>query len=65
MYDNHISDKTFRHLKFRVSQLYYGVHDEDPNDILLTIEEEYSAGSLSSTQYDNLIGEMMELGYTL
>lgn len=65
MYDSHIGAKTFFKLKGRISQLYYAVNDEDPTDILESIAEEYKYGEISSTQYDNLIGEMLELGYTL
>lgn len=65
MYDSHIGPKEFRRLKSRVAQLYYSVNDEDPEDIFAEIQECYRVGTLSSTQYDNLIGELVDLGYKL
>lgn len=65
MYDNNIGKKIFFRLKGRINQLYYAVNDEDPEDVPQSIVEEYKFGEISSTQYDNLIGEMLELVYSL
>ncbi len=65
MYDSNISSRKFRKFSAEVSQLYYSVNDVDVPRLLINIQGAYQDGSLSSTQYDKLISELEELGYTL
>ena len=56
MYDSHISSGKFFHYRDILSRIYQGEDSETNLDELLEeIQDEYEAGALSSSQYDNLI----------
>jgi len=65
MYDNYISERKFRKFKSDISQLYYVTNDINVPELITDIQMAYCDGEISSTQYDNLIGELNSLGYTL
>ena len=56
MYDSHISSGRFFHYRDILSRIYQGEDTETNLDELLEeIQDDYEAGALSSSQYDNLI----------
>ena len=56
MYDNHISSDKFFHYRDILSRIYQGEDTKTNLDELLEeIQNDYEAGELSSSQYDNLI----------
>lgn len=65
MYDHYIGEYDFWSLKSRVSQLWYAIHDEDVDKLQESIQRAYRDGDISGSQYDNLIGELLELGISL
>ena len=56
MYDSHISSGKFFYYRDILSRIYQGEDTATNLDELLEkIQDDYEAGALSSSQYDNLI----------
>lgn len=65
MYDSYIGQKVYRKLKARVEQLWYAADGEDAEDVMDAIQDALKDDEISGTQYDNLVGELQEMGYYL
>ena len=61
MYDSHIVDGNFRYCKGILNELYQGYGEEDIDEIVEKIQEEYDEGNLSSSQYDNLMSLVQDI----
>ncbi len=55
MYDSHIVGGNFRYYKSILNEMYQGYGEEDIDEIVEKIQEDYEEGNLSSSQYDNLM----------
>lgn len=56
MYDNHISSGRFFHYRDILARIYQGEDfTTDLDDLQEQIQDDYEAGLLSSSQYDNLM----------
>ena len=62
MYDSHIVDGNFRYYKGILNELYQGYGEEDIDEIVEKIQEDYEEGNLSSSQYDNLMSLVQDIG---
>ena len=62
MYDSHIVDGNFRYYKGILNELYQGYSEEDIDEIVEKIQEDYEEGNLSSSQYDNLMSLVQDIG---
>ncbi|MBQ4404303.1 MAG: hypothetical protein IJL12_04200 [Selenomonadaceae bacterium] len=62
MYDNHISSGRFFHYRDLLSKIYQG-EDTETNfdDLQDKIQNDYEAGLLSSSQYDNLFSLIQDV----
>ena len=61
MYDSHIVDGNFRYYKGILNELYQGYGEEDIDEIVEKIQEDYEEGNLSSSQYDNLMSLIQDI----
>lgn len=61
MYDSHIVDGNFRYYKGILNELYQGYGEEDIDEIVENIQEDYEEGNLSSSQYDNLLSIVQDI----
>ena len=61
MYDSHIVDGNFRYYKGILNELYQGYGEEDIDEIVEKIQEDYKEGNLSSSQYDNLMSLVQDI----
>ena len=62
MYDSHIVGGNFRYYKGILNELYQGYGEEDIDEIVEKIQEDYEEGNLSSSQYDNLMSLVQDIG---
>ena len=62
MYDSHIVGGNFRYYKGILNELYQGYGEEDIDEIVEKIQEDYEEGNLSSSQYDNLMSLVPDIG---
>ena len=62
MYDSHIVDGNFRYYKGILNELYQGYGEEDIDEIVEKIQEDYNEGNLSSSQYDNMMSLVQDIG---
>ena len=62
MYDNHIASGRFFHYRDILSRIYQG-EDTETNleDLQEEIQNDYEAGLLSSSQYDNLMSLVQDI----
>ena len=61
MYDSHIVGGNFRYYKSILNELYQGYSEEDIDEIVEKIQEDYDEGNLSSSQYDNLMSLVQDI----
>ena len=61
MYDSHIVGGNFRYYKGILNELYQGYGEEDIDEIVEKIQEDYEEGNLSSSQYDNLMSLIQDI----
>ena len=61
MYDSHIVGGNFRYYKGVLNELYQGYSEEDIDEIVEKIQEDYEEGNLSSSQYDNLMSLVQDI----
>ena len=61
MYDSHIVGGNFRYYKGILNELYQGYSEEDIDEIIEKIQEDYDEGNLSSSQYDNLMSLVQDI----
>ena len=61
MYDSHIVGGNFRYYKGILNELYQGYSEEDIDEIVEKIQEDYEEGNLSSSQYDNLMSLVQDI----
>ena len=61
MYDSHIVGGNFRYYKGILNELYQGYCEEDIDEIVEKIQEDYEEGNLSSSQYDNLMSLVQDI----
>ena len=61
MYDSNIVDGNFRYYKGILNELYQGYGEEDIDEIVEKIQEDYEEGNLSSSQYDNLMSLVQDI----
>ena len=62
MYDSHIVGGNFRYYKGIFNEMYQGYGEEDIDEIVEKIQEDYEEGNLSSSQYDNLMSLVQDIG---
>ena len=62
MYDSHIVGGNFRYYKGILNEMYQGYGEEDIDEIVEKIQEDYDEGKLSSSQYDNLMSLVQDIG---
>ena len=63
MYDSHINNGKFRFYKKILNEMYQGYGgEEDIDKIAEKIQEDYEEGKLSSSQYDNLMSLVQDIG---
>ena len=62
MYDSHIVGGNFRYYKGILNEMYQGYGEEDIDEIVEKIQEDYNEGNLSSSQYDNLRSLVQDIG---
>ena len=64
MYDSHVNNGKFRFYKRILNKMYqgYGEGEEDIDEIAEKIQEDYEEGKLSSSQYDNLMSLVQDIG---
>ena len=63
MYDSHVNNGKFRFYKRILNEMYQGYGgEEDIDEIAEKIQEDYEEGKLSSSQYDNLISLVQDIG---
>ena len=63
MYDSHANNGKFRFYKRILNKMYQGYGDEeDIDEITEKIQEDYEKGKLSSSQYDNLMSLVQDIG---
>ena len=62
MYDSHIVGGNFKYYKGILYELYQGYgEEEDIDEIVEKIQEDYEEGNLSSSQYDNLMSLVQDI----
>ena len=61
MYDSHIVGGNFRYYKGILNELYQGYCEEDIDEIVEKIQEDYEEENLSSSQYDNLMSLIQDI----
>ena len=61
MYDSHIVGGNFRYYKGILNEMYQGYGEEDIDEIVEKIQEDYDEGNLSSSQYDNLMSLIQDI----
>lgn len=61
MYDSHVVCGKFRYYKDILNELYQGYGEEDIDEIVEKIQEDYEEGNLSSSQYDNLMSLVQDI----
>ena len=61
MYDSHIVGGNFRYYKGILNEMYQGYSEEDIDEIVEKIQEDYEEGNLSSSQYDNLMSLVQDI----
>lgn len=61
MYDSHIVGGNFRYYKGILNEMYQGYGEEDIDEIVEKIQEDYEEGNLSSSQYDNLMSLVQDI----
>ena len=61
MYDSHIVGGNFRYYKGILNELYQGYGEEDIDEIVEKIQEDYEEGNLSSSQNDNLMSLVQDI----
>lgn len=63
MYDSHVNNGKFRFYKRILNKMYQGYGgEEDIDEIAEKIQEDYEEGKLSSSQYDNLMSLVQDIG---
>lgn len=64
MYDSHVNNGKFRFYKRILNEMYQGYSEgeEDIDEIAEKIQEDYEEGKLSSSQYDNLMSLVQDIG---
>ena len=63
MYDSHVNNGKFRFYKRILNEMYQGYGgEEDIDEIVEKIQEDYEEGNLSSSQYDNLMSLVQDIG---
>ena len=64
MYDSHVNNGKFRFYKGILNEMYQGYSEgeEDIDEIAEKIQEDYEEGKLSSSQYDNLMSLVQDIG---
>ena len=64
MYDSHVNNGKFRFYKRILNEMYQGYNEgeEDIDEIAEKIQEDYEEGKLSSSQYDNLMSLVQDIG---
>lgn len=63
MYDSHVNNGKFRFYKRMLNKMYQGYGgEEDIDEIAEKIQEDYEEGKLSSSQYDNLMSLVQDIG---
>ena len=64
MYDSHVNNGKFRFYKRILNEMYqgYSEDEEDIDEIAEKIQEDYEEGKLSSSQYDNLMSLVQDIG---
>ena len=63
MYDSHVNNGKFRFYKRILNKMYQGYGgEEDIDEIVEKIQEDYDEGNLSSSQYDNLMSLVQDIG---
>ena len=64
MYDSHVNNGKFRFYKRILNEMYQGYceGEEDIDEIAEKIQEDYEEGKLSSSQYDNLMSLVQDIG---
>ena len=63
MYDSHVNNGKFRFYKRILNEMYQGYGgEEDIDEIAEKIQENYEEGKLSSSQYDNLMSLVQDIG---
>ena len=63
MYDSHVNNGKFRFYKRILNKMYQGYGgEEDIDEIAEKIQEDYEKGKLSSSQYDNLMSLVQDIG---
>ena len=63
MYDSHINNGKFRFYKRILNEMYQGYGgEEDIDEIAEKIQEDYEEEKLSSSQYDNLMSLVQDIG---
>ena len=61
MYDSHIVGGNFRYYKGILNEMYQEYGEEDIDEIVEKIQEDYEEGNLSSSQYDNLMSLVQDI----
>ena len=62
MYDGHIYCKEYRELKNYIADIYNGeIKDYDVDALTDYIQELYDSGSMSSSQYDDLMRYIIDI----
>ena len=61
MYDSHIVGGNFRYYKGILNEMYQGYGEEDIDEIVEKIQEDYEEGNLTSSQYDNLMSLVQDI----
>ena len=63
MYDSHVNNGKFRFYKRILNKMYQGYGgEEDIDEIAEKIQEDYEEGKISSSQYDNLMSLVQDIG---
>lgn len=62
MYDSYTNAGKFRFYKGILNEMYQGYGEEDIDEITEKIQEDYEEGELSSSQYDNLMSLVQDIG---
>ena len=63
MYDSHVNNGKFRFYKRILNKMYQGYGgEEDIDESAEKIQEDYEEGKLSSSQYDNLMSLVQDIG---
>ena len=61
MYDSHIVGGNFKYYKGILNEMYQGYGEEDIDEIVEKVQEDYEEGNLSSSQYDNLMSLVQDI----